>query len=914
VGSIGTFSFFPPTSYSAITPTAEGLSIGITNSLDVCCWHDEYQSFPSFLDVLATNDANARPAAIGGSPVIIAPGCTPAGLEIGTGLNLVADSGDPDLFWSVVSGPTIGPAYPVAKPVAWVAPPSPTNWIDPNDTNGLNSDPAGDYEFEAVFSAPAGTTTLTLDFDFAVDNNIVIELDGVPIPGATLTGSGSGNFTALHSPANYVVTGAAAAGQHTLTATVDNDDGPIGFLLDGTATCTGTTPPPTCTTVEPGAGASAPSAQCHDVDVRICYGGSAPTGGVLGCNGGSEELVPASTLVTQYTLQNMPAGHRLPDCGAHFVRDLNCGRSLSVTYSPAAWSYGTPGGNWGDIYGVADVSCNIISDVLAGLGGPGGGVGGWPNPTTWAPYTTSQVVTPTWMNNGDSRLVPPSFTVLGTEQATGTNVWVGGFAPLTMPSPYPWTITTAQSPYPSASGLKLTWNVIGDPLKPTNVNDSCVDSRWAHVHRNSAQWTTPSAPGLYPRWTIVQTMQDIRSGIIHRTVDLHCVGVAPVPPDADADCLSDAADLNDANQDQDGDLLVDGIDVANGSNPASADTDGDGASDFDELFTFTDPTDNDTDNDGQLDRLDVIAISGVGDTGDSTDLTDDNCPTMPNADQLNTDSLAYASGGAHYGDRTQPQQDWMGNVCDRDMDNDHLYNVTESAFLMSGVNCLSGSGTTTNPSKADSDLSVPASPNGADQAVDGAECALGSNPTLYTSTFGLCTTGSGGTDFPDIDRLCYHPGGAGAHSFIENFWRTRDISGFPAELEHGCAPPPRIQGCIDTFIGETDRDSDGDGLPDGTEVKYYATNPSNADTDSDSCPDGKEVADLSGDGNTNSGDQGLLAAAFSLPAWDPNRIARDITKDGFVNSGDQGFLASFITLGGGACPVRTGIVITRSRQ
>lgn len=54
LGGLGAFSFNFQ-SYSDITPTADGLAIGITNALDICCWHDEYLTFPSFLKVLAVN-------------------------------------------------------------------------------------------------------------------------------------------------------------------------------------------------------------------------------------------------------------------------------------------------------------------------------------------------------------------------------------------------------------------------------------------------------------------------------------------------------------------------------------------------------------------------------------------------------------------------------------------------------------------------------------------------------------------------------------------------------------------------------------------------------------------------------------------------------------------------------------------
>lgn len=86
LGGIGSFSFGSVFT-SDITPTAEGLAVGITDALDVCCWHDSYLAFPSFMDVLATYAGGAA-AAIGGSDVTIStmsltPVSAPA-LEVGS--------------------------------------------------------------------------------------------------------------------------------------------------------------------------------------------------------------------------------------------------------------------------------------------------------------------------------------------------------------------------------------------------------------------------------------------------------------------------------------------------------------------------------------------------------------------------------------------------------------------------------------------------------------------------------------------------------------------------------------------------------------------------------------------------------------------------------------------------------------
>ncbi|MCP5043977.1 MAG: hypothetical protein GY944_23360 [bacterium] len=71
VGDLGGFTV-SNTSFSQISPTAVGTSLGISaTNLDICCWHNEFLTFPAFLDVLATNDATLEACAIGGCKVII---------------------------------------------------------------------------------------------------------------------------------------------------------------------------------------------------------------------------------------------------------------------------------------------------------------------------------------------------------------------------------------------------------------------------------------------------------------------------------------------------------------------------------------------------------------------------------------------------------------------------------------------------------------------------------------------------------------------------------------------------------------------------------------------------------------------------------------------------------------------------
>ncbi len=73
IAALGSFTFGSVFD-DDITPTAAGSAIGITDALDVCCWHDSYLTFPSFMDSLATYpDSGNHVAAIGGATVFIPP-------------------------------------------------------------------------------------------------------------------------------------------------------------------------------------------------------------------------------------------------------------------------------------------------------------------------------------------------------------------------------------------------------------------------------------------------------------------------------------------------------------------------------------------------------------------------------------------------------------------------------------------------------------------------------------------------------------------------------------------------------------------------------------------------------------------------------------------------------------------------
>lgn len=224
---------------------------------------------------------------------------------------------------------------------------------------------------------------------------------------------------------------------------------------------------------------------------------------------------------------------------------------------------------------------------------------------------------------------------------------------------------------------------------------------------------------------------------------------------------------------------------------------------------------------------------GDSDTDGIADTTD-NCPAVANAGQQNNDrNFIDLPPSKSFDDKTAANSDSLGDACDVDDDNDGISDTVESG----GPPCASATGPT-NPLVADTD---------GDRVLDGAECALGSDPTNASSKPVIPTS----TNDPDADRLSTQ-----------------------FELAIGTDP--------------TRADTDGDGLNDGLEVKFYGTNPLKPNTDGDTCPDAAEVASINGDSLVNVLD--LQNDAIQLdPA--PYILDFDVNKDGLINVLDLQFIA-----------------------
>jgi hypothetical protein len=191
--------------------------------------------------------------------------------------------------------------------------------------------------------------------------------------------------------------------------------------------------------------------------------------------------------------------------------------------------------------------------------------------------------------------------------------------------------------------------------------------------------------------------------------------------------------------------------------------------------------------------------------------------------QENADRIIDLSPPKAFDDLSHPNSDAQGDACDTDDDNDGRSDSDE----LGGIGCT---GAVTDPLDSDSD---------GDNFLDGAECALGTDPT-------------------------------------------------------NIAIKPLLSAC------GASTDTDGDGVNAQREFCFYNTDPNNNNTDGDACRDGKEVASVNTNNSVDVLDLAAIAAeagTYTLPG-SAVKVDFDATKNGSIDVLDLAFVAARA----GACP------------
>ncbi len=289
----------------------------------------------------------------------------------------------------------------------------------------------------------------------------------------------------------------------------------------------------------------------------------------------------------------------------------------------------------------------------------------------------------------------------------------------------------------------------------------------------------------------------------------------PLADDSDDDGLPDGLELlhgaNPLMADTDDDGVIDGIEVTDlGTQPSQPDTDLDGLLDGQELDFLADPLVADTDGDGLDDGLEALGFM-TRPPGGATPRMVFSDPHMLDTDG---DGLSDLEEGWRYG--SDPELP--------DTDGDGLLDLDEIRFRfdpldgVDGTLDADGDGLITsdevlaglNPRRADSDQ---------DGLNDGDEATFGTDP-LYTD--------SDGDTLSDGDEARYG---------LDPTSRDSDFDG----VEDGDEREALVDLDGDGLVGAADPDMDDDGLTDLEEQETYRTDERSRDTDGDGIPDGVEV-------------------------------------------------------------------------
>lgn len=376
--------------------------------------------------------------------------------------------------------------------------------------------------------------------------------------------------------------------------------------------------------------------------------------------------------------------------------------------------------------------------------------------------------------------------------------------------------------------------------------------------------------------------------------------------DIDRDGQGDVCD-----DDKDGDALNDADEARLGTNPLDPDFDNDGICDGDAVVAGICVRGNSPDNCPTVQNVDQHNTDGVADGGDACDSDDDNdgdldgadnCPLDSNADQRN-------SGGLPAGDVCDPDDDGdgdfdiadncplltnadqanldddaEGNACDADDDGDGVTDITDNCPLL--ANPVGADGLQLNTDGDVFNLNDPTTGGDAcdpdddnDGILDdgGAQRCIGGNTVRCDDN---CIT------FQNADQADVNRNGIGNvcedDADGDTILNAVDNCPFVSNRDQLNTDRNPGFGAGDDLGDVCDTDDDDDGIADSDDNCPLRANVDQADEDEDSLGDGCD-SDADNDGVNNVDDAGQVLDAFPI---DPNEQT-DTDADGVGDNADN---------------------------